>query len=64
MLERTLEIQEADLYREISNFFGRVTTKMKTPSIRLATKDDQTIRMSVAGSQARFPGSSNVTDPN
>jgi hypothetical protein len=59
-----IEIQEADLWREISNFFMRVTTKMKTPSIRLATKDDQTIRMAVAGSQARFPGSINVTDPN
>jgi hypothetical protein len=60
-----MEIQEADLYREISNFFMRVTTKMKTPSIRLRTADEtQTIRMAVAGSQARFPGSINVTDPN
>jgi hypothetical protein len=38
----------------------RVETKMKTPSVRLATNDD--IRMSVA--QARIPRSINVTSPN
>jgi hypothetical protein len=58
-----MQIQEADLYREVANFFGRVRTKMAHPAILLATTDGQTIRMSVAGSQARFPGSINVTDP-
>jgi hypothetical protein len=60
----TLEIDESDLYRDVAAFFDRVHTKMKTPSILLLTRDNQTIRLAVAGSQARFPGSINVTDPN
>jgi hypothetical protein len=58
-----MPIQEADLYREVANFFGRVRAKMAYPVIFLVTKKGQTIRMSVAGSEARFPNSIDVTDP-
>jgi hypothetical protein len=60
----SLDIDEAQLWRDVDAFFARVRTSMKTPSILLLTRDNQTIKLGVAGSQARFPGSINVTDPN
>lgn len=53
-----MDIQEAALCRDVTEFFARVRAKMKTPSILLLTRDNQTIKLGVAGSMARSPAPS------
>lgn len=53
---------EAVSFPRIAAMMKAAAAELKYPKVRLADEDGNVLRLSLAGSRARFPGSVNVTD--
>lgn len=58
------EMVEVGNFQKVIDLFGLVAGKLKYPKIRLQTQDGKPVVLSVAGTNAKVPGSVNITDGN